>query len=138
MNWATIWAAVSAVFSVVTVGVAVWAMLRWRKQEELKVKLDFKKAIGNYAHCLTQLPVELSSPYVRRNHAIRCQELTDLLGVCNFAWLTTEGLVDSNKTVNECWNFIFNNHQRYMTGEIESTEIGMKCMGIMNERFIFP
>ncbi len=137
MQWSTIWACISAIFSVATVGVAVWAMFRWRKQDELRVKLDFKKAIGAYSYHLTQLPNKLNAAHVRSSYSQRCQELTDLLGACNFAWLTTEGLVEENETVAECWNFIFENHQKYLLGEIEATEIGMRCMGIMHEKFVF-
>lgn len=138
MQWSTIWACISAIFSVATVVVAIWAMFRWRKQDELRVKLDFKRAIGEYSYHLTQLPTDFSAPHVRNAFAERGQELTDLLGVCKFAWLTTEGLLENNKTVVECWNFIFENHKRYVIGEIDSSEIGMKCMEIMNERFVFP
>lgn len=135
--WATIWSAISAIFTAAAVGVAGWAMFRWRKQDELRVKLDFKKAVADYSFHLLQMPANMGNPFVRNQHTENGQELIALLGKCNFAWYMTEGMLDSNPQLVAHWNFIFENTQRYLSGEIPSSDIGPHCMGVMNTKFVF-
>jgi hypothetical protein len=135
--WANVWAATSAFASVLTLIVALWALLRWRKQDELRVKLDFKKAVGDYAFHLTQMPANMGNPFVRNQQTDNAQELISLLGVCNFAWYMTEGMLDSNHQLVAHWNFIYENTQSYLSGEIPSSELGPHCMGVMNTKFVF-
>ncbi|MEG7459393.1 hypothetical protein [Serratia marcescens] len=137
MDWSTYWAAVSAISTTGALMMAIWAMLRWKKQEELKVKLDFKYSIADYNYCLLQLPKDLSHMRDRIAHQEQCQKLVDLLANCYRRWLLTEGLLDGNELVFNSWNFIFNNHKKYLGGEIESSEIGTRCLIILNEKFVF-
>lgn len=135
--WATIWAAVSAIFTAAAVGVAGWAMFRWRKQDELKVKLAFKQAVSDYAYCLMSLPKMLNHDDVRIRHKDKVHRLVDLLNACNIAWLSTEGLLEKDKTVAESWEFIFENHKFYLAGKLDRDILGANCMGILSEKFVF-
>lgn len=133
--WPTIWAAISAVFTAATAGIACWALFRWKKQEELKAKFAFKKAIGDYAYQLIQLPPVLFIQDMQKN-AEKCQKLTDLLAVCNYAWFMTEGLI-TNKKVIQYWELLVGNHQKYLAGKMSSEDLGAACMGILHEEFVF-
>lgn len=135
--WATIWAAVSAIFTAAAVGVAGWAMFRWRKQDELKVKLAFKQAVSDYAYCLMSLPMILNNGYERVKHRETAEKLVDLLNACNIAWLSTEGLLDKEIEVAKCWEFIFENHKHYLSGSLDRDTLGANCMGILSEKFVF-
>lgn len=134
-HWANIWAAVSAIFTAMAAGVACWALFRWRKQDELKAKFAFKKAIGDYAYQLIQLPPVLFIQDMHKNTE-HCQKLTDSLAACNYAWLMTEGII-TNEKVKFSWELLFNNHQKYLAGKISSDDLGAACMTILKEKFVF-
>lgn len=135
--WATIWAAISALFSMVAVGVAIWALLRWKKQDELKVKQNFKNAIADYAYCLMKLPESLEFEYQRVEYKEKIKELDSKFRACDYAWFATEGLLENNLSVNFFWKQIFDNHEHYLCGSLCSDEIGRYCMGILAEKFVF-
>ncbi|MEG5565813.1 hypothetical protein UXQ08_20100 [Enterobacter ludwigii] len=135
MEWQTFWSGVSAIFTAITAVIAAWAIFRWKKQDELKVKLEFKKAVGDYAYQLTQMP-EIMFIHELQKYDADCKKLRDLLGICSYAWFNTEGLI-TNPVVNECWGIIYNNTNKYLNGKLHSEELGVACMGIANEKFVF-
>ncbi|KLR40051.1 hypothetical protein [Enterobacter hormaechei] len=137
MNWNLIWSAVSAIFTCLTALVAIWAMFRWRKQEELKVKLSFKLAIASYSYQLTQMPEALVGPALRSEQVSNARKLSELLSACNNAWFACEGLLDDNKDVKSFWEYIFDNNKKYLNGEIDSKSLGAACMGIVHTKFVF-
>ncbi len=47
--WGTVWSAVSALGSIVTVTLGFWAMNVWRRQEALKAKMALKMAVADYS-----------------------------------------------------------------------------------------
>lgn len=137
MTWPTFWSAVSAIFTAITALIAFFAMYRWRKQDELKAKLEFKKAISRYSYLLTQLPQQLNQPHLRQAYAQQGQALIDALSVCDHAWLVSEGLMEGNKTVKDSWEYILDNNKNYINGTLHSSELGVRCMGILHEKFVF-
>lgn len=137
MEWTTIWSAASAIATAVAAFIAVWAMFRWRKQEELKVKLSFKLAIASYSYQLTQMPEMLVGPALRSEQTNNAKKLSELLSACNNAWFACEGLLDDNKEVKSCWEYIFENNKKYLNGEIDSKSLGASCMGIVHKKFVF-
>ncbi|MEG6130887.1 hypothetical protein [Enterobacter kobei] len=136
-SWANIWAAMSAISTTLTVIVAWRAMLRWRKQDELKVKMAFKQAVADYSYCLMHLPTQLQSPVRRVEYMDKCKELVDRLSVCHNAWLLTEGLMAKETDIVEAWEFIFTNHKNYLSGALSSLVLGAHCTTILNKRFVF-
>ncbi|GLH24114.1 TPA: hypothetical protein QCI16_003079 [Enterobacter ludwigii] len=135
--WANIWAAVSALATVATFVVALLAMNRWSKQDELKVKLEFKLAVSAYAYCLVSLPGKLSPKSVKIANEDMSDELTDLLAKATHAWFATEGLLDSNKPVSDAWEYICYNHKFFVSGICDSNGIHENCSIIMGEKFVF-
>ena len=123
--WATIWSAISAIFTAAAVGVAAWAIFRWKKQDELRVKLDFKKSVTQYAYALT--------------HTSKTQkdELRSLYGKCTFDWMACEGLLKSNEVVFENWKGLVKKHMDYMDGEPVAKELMLHCTAIMDAKFVF-
>lgn len=136
-HWANVWASISAIFTMMAVIVAGWALFRWKKQDELKVKLTFKIAVSDYAYCLMHLPLMLDNESVRVRHNEKVNKLVDLLSACNIAWITTENLLKKDKKVVESWNFIFENHKNYLAGKIDRDQLGFYCMGILQKKFVF-
>ncbi|MHA1063432.1 hypothetical protein ACR9GP_05920 [Enterobacter ludwigii] len=135
--WAIIWAAISAVFTATTAGVACWALFRWRKQDELKAKLAFKHAVCNYAYALAQLPETIQDTHPKSHLSKQLADLTDLFSACSFAWFAAEGLMDKNVKVKTAWDFMIDNHRRYLDGQLEANRIGECCAKILREKFIF-
>ena len=131
--WATIWAAISAIFTAATVGIAFCAMKEWKKQEQFKAKVNFKSAVAKYAYCLVALPSHLSPPGTTRDNPAKIDELTDLLAEAAFAWFSLEGSLVDNKHVTESWLFINDNHIRYVDGEISYHEIHTHCANIVTK-----
>ncbi|HCL6004049.1 hypothetical protein N5D10_11130 [Citrobacter freundii] len=135
-QWATIWAAVSAVFSMVTVGVAIWAMFRWRKQDELKAKLAFKAEIAKYRHYLRVLSSEHSKKYDgHEGNAERLILLENAFHDCQKAWVLTEGIIDG--PVAKHWQSIALNHYKFFKGEVHTLELIDSCELILKEKFVF-
>lgn len=138
-SWANIWAAISAIFTALAVIVAGWAMLRWRKQEELKVKLAFKQAIANYSYRLMLLPTMLQQPNSSKHNPNldKYKELIDCLSACHNAWLLAEGLMEKDSEIVDAWEFIFENHKEYLCGRISSLVLGAHCTTILEKKFVF-
>lgn len=137
MEWSTFWSALSALATLAALVVAFWAMLRWRKQDELKAKMAFKTSVSDYLNALLMLPEFIVDGHVRSSYKLEIKSLIESLAACHRAWLITEGLLQSNANVNDCWNKIFENHKHYISGNISSSVLGAYCMGILHERFIF-
>lgn len=137
MSWSTVWAAVSAISTALTALIALLAIYRWRKQDELKAKLEFKKAVSVYAWRLTQLPELLEQHLIVQAYAREVQALHDALSACHNAWLVSEGLMEVNKEVTTGWKYIFENNNLYVGGKMHSSELGIKAMNILHEKFVF-
>lgn len=137
MNWSTFWTAASAVFTFVTALIALWAVFRWKKQDELKAKLAFKSSIANYSYVLIQIPNRLDGPYVRKANASLCKELIDCYAASQNAWFITEGLLDSNVRVKSDWEIIMKHHSLFLNGNVDNSELGSACISILHERFVF-
>ena len=135
--WQTIWAGVSAIFSVFAVGVAVWALIRWKKQDELKAKMAFKKAISDYSWCLAGMPevLKLKGIVILPNKPV--DDLNHFFYACMNTWQLTEGLLCKNKKVYESWLSISENHNNYMSGNFRGNDILEKCRVILDEKFVF-
>lgn len=143
-HWANVWAAISAIFTALAVVVAGWAMMRWRKQEELKAKMSFKQAIADYVYVLVQLPDFLGNSPEALTQGIRTPNLTEnietlkvRLRACHFAWIALEGLLEKDKVINENWHFIYDNHANYIFGKIKSRDLGNRALEILDHKFIF-
>ncbi|WP_336284201.1 hypothetical protein [Citrobacter arsenatis] len=135
--WPTFWAALSAVATLATFGVAVVAMFRWRKQDELKAKLAFKQALCNYGYCLVKLPEKLDSEELRVINDNNTDELVEHLAACTMAWYALEGLMEKNNKISGAWDFIYHNTMRYCNGEISHHDLCDNCETILLEKFIF-
>ena len=135
--WATIWSAVSAIFTAAAVGVAGWAMLRWRKQDELKVKQDFRNAIHKLCDAMAQMPHSFENQKLIVEYSDKLDEITTLYIACSHAWLGTEGLLEKNKVVAENWKKIGPGYTAYMQGEEPADIVLGLCRKIMGAKFIF-
>lgn len=142
-HWSNVWAAVSAIFTVLTAIIAGWALFQWSRQEKLKAKQEFKKTVCHYAYALAQMPPawtqtpenpELEDPTVVKKR----DELNILFSKCTYAWFLSEGLFSKNRVVKENWNLIVTTHTTYMKGKpVEEHDIMEACMKIIKNRFIF-
>ena len=128
MDWTVFWSAASAVFTGLTALIAVLAIFIWRKQDELKAKLNFKMAVANYSFQLTQMPEKLDQPNIRHTQVDNCQQLTRLLSACNNAWMICEGLLDKNDNVRDSWVYIFDNNKNYFKGELTKHALSPSTM----------
>lgn len=137
MGWSTFWSAASAIATAVAALIAVWAMFRWKKQDELKVKMAFKLAIADYKYLLLQMPPQLNSDDLRNKHSNEKKELNGLLSACNTAFIITEGLLLPNDLVVTSWRNILETHRHYLQGTRKSEELIMYCDAILRQKFIF-
>lgn len=134
--WTNIWAAISALATVATFCVAFLAMKRWSKQDELKAKLAFKQAVGDYAFQMIKMPEILFTKDLAKYEDER-KELMLLFHACLHAWLMTEGLLDSNKVVTACWEHFDSAHNAYLSGKKSNEQLYKYCEDILNEPFVF-
>ena len=136
-SWANIWASISSLFTALGVIVALRVMQRWRNQEELKAKMVFKQAIADYSYCLMHLPTTLQLNNISSKQIDKCNELVDRLSVCHNAWLLSEGLMQKDRDVSDAWGGIFENHKKYLKGELSSLVLGAHCTTILEKKFVF-
>lgn len=135
--WTTIWAAVSAMFSMVTVAVAVWAIVRWKKQDELKAKMDFKIAIAEFmVFALSLHNVDVRNPKTVKEGE-KIISVSDAFMRCRKAWWMLEGLLDDNNEVKHAWDFLSENTSRFLGGVVAETEITNHCKAILVNKFVF-
>jgi hypothetical protein len=134
-HWANVWAAFSAMFTVLAVIVAGWAMFRWRKQDELKAKQAFKVAIADYAFAIA--PIALAQKDGKSIDKELKVEYRNKFFAAHHAWLLCEGLLDKNKYIKECWDFIEENHKHLMSEDLSAEILGAHCMGILKTHFLF-
>ena len=136
-SWANKWAAASAISTALTAIVAGFALFRWSKQDELKAKMAFKKAISDYTWCLAGMPeiMQQQAYTMQPNNSV--DELNQYFYACMNAWHLTEGLLSNKKRVNESWLFISENHNHYLGGDCRGNDILEKCRVILIEKFVF-
>ena len=137
MEWTTIWSAASAIATAVAAFIAVWAMFRWKKQDELKVKMAFKLAIADYKYQVMKMPHQLDTEELQKNHSNERKKLNDQLSACHHAWLLTEDLLLSNDAVMYNLQQILNTHGPYLQGTRRSEELMIYCDAILTQKFIF-
>lgn len=136
-SWATIWAAVSAIFTVVAVGVAFRAMRVWRHQEALKAKMALKMAVAEYSNALSQLPVNLGSPAVRIEKRAELKELRHKLNVLINAFLICEHMLKAYPRVVDCCNSLKEKHKAYVRGKDNNIQAKDCCQLILSQQFVF-
>lgn len=136
-DWSTFWSAASAIATAVAAFIAVWAMFRWKKQDELKSKMAFKLAIADYKYLILQMPDQFNKEDLRNKYSNERKKLTDLLSACNHAWLVTEDLLLSNDLIVSNWRNIVNTHAHYLQGNRRSAELMIFCDAILSKKFIF-
>ncbi|MDM3314049.1 hypothetical protein [Citrobacter sp. Cb220] len=136
-HWANVWAAISAIFTALAVIVAWLAMLRWRKQDELRSKLEFKSAISRLAYNLSRLPEKIDNEHVRKRYENQLQELKQQMADCTYAWLASEGLIEKYPEVKKNWDELNANINKYFWGHIKSDQIGYNCAAILKFKFVY-
>lgn len=136
-HWSNLWAAISAIFTALAVIVAGWAMLRWRKQDELKAKLAFKKAVSDYVLRLITLPESVIGSK-RVEFITELKELDALFKACDIAWVLSEGLMENNAKIKDSWAAMRVNHVIFVNGgKVEKLSIELPGMVILGHRFVF-
>lgn len=135
--WATVWAAVSAVFTVATVGVAFWAMRVWRQQEALKAKMSLKMAVAEYANALSQLPVNLGSPNIRIEKRAELRELRIKLNAVINAFLICENMLEKYPRVMASCDSLPAMHKEYVRGTSNNIPAKYCCHLILSNHFVF-
>lgn len=135
--WATIWAAVSAILTAVTVGVALRAMHVWRQQEALKAKMALKMAVAEYANALSQLPLNFGSPALRIEKRAELRELRHKLNAIMSACLVCEHMLEKYPRVMSCCNSLKEIHKEYVRGTDNNIQAKYCCHLILSQQFVF-
>lgn len=137
-HWANVWASISAIFTALAVIVAGWAMFRWKKQDELKAKMEFKQAVADYVYALLKMPIHLgATPKDRAKHK---EEITDLINKfshCRNTLLYCEAALDKELDVLAHWKNIYDCHAPYLDGKKSSVDLVSAGDGILKTRFVF-
>ncbi|KKF38462.1 hypothetical protein [Hafnia alvei] len=135
--WATIWAAVSAIFTAATVGVAWWAMRVWRHQEALKAKMALKMAVAEYSNALSQLPANLGSARIRIDKRAELRELRYKLNAIMNAFLVCEHMLEKYPRVVSCCDSLKEIHKEYVRGRDNNIQAKYCCQLILSQQFVF-
>ncbi|MBT1771411.1 hypothetical protein KK000_04015 [Enterobacter hormaechei subsp. xiangfangensis] len=136
-SWANIWASISTIFTLLAVIVAGLALLRWKKQDELKAKMAFKQAIADYLYALLLLPDDLSDEKAYADYYDLRMSLISKFNQCRNTFLYCEGLLDKEIDVLAHWNNIYSHHSSFLKGEDGSTVLHNACDSILKIRFVF-
>lgn len=136
-HWANVWASISAIFTALAVVVAWWAMLRWRKQDELKAKMNFKTAIGEYlVSCVSFSVLNMHDANDDRIPDNR-EKAYDDYAACRHAWWMLEGLLDDDKEIKDAWDYINVNHTKFMNRQIKDEDLFSNCRIILRKKIVF-
>ncbi|ENT2032614.1 TPA: hypothetical protein ACWKRV_001442 [Escherichia coli] len=134
--WGTVWSAVSALGSIVTVTLGFWAMNVWRRQEALKAKMALKMAVADYSNALSQLPLSLSRN-VRIEKRAELRELSHKLNAINNAFLICEHMLEKYPRVNSGCRSLSVAHKEYIRMRDNSIQAKYICHNILSEQFVF-
>ncbi|ELJ9990404.1 hypothetical protein VBR58_000800 [Citrobacter freundii] len=136
-SWANIWAAITAISTASAVIVAAWAMLRWRKQDELKAKMAFKTAIAEYL--VNSVLLSISYKKDGNEEEIHDQITKTLADFkeCRHAWWMLEGLLDKDECIKRAWDILSENNNKFVCGEIDGDVIFSACRNILAKKFVF-
>ncbi|MEZ3498986.1 hypothetical protein [Pantoea sp. KPR_PJ] len=137
ISWSTFWSAASAIAPAAAAIIAVWAVFRWKKQDELKAKMAFKLSISDYKYLLLQSPGRLASEELRKEYKDNEIKRNNLLSGGNNVWIMTEDLLHANKTVVLYWTCILENHRLYLDGKLNAEGLIVFCDRILTLKFIF-
>ncbi|HGY5076917.1 TPA: hypothetical protein ACNV27_002104 [Citrobacter gillenii] len=133
--WVTIWTAISAIFTAGTACVAGCALSRWRKQDELKAKMVFKQSIADYSSSVAAIGLaRKNGKPVDREMMSECR---DRLIAASHAWLMCEDLLVNHETIKNAWDFIYKYHKSFLNGDCLDELIGVRCVEILEEKFVF-
>ncbi|ABP60918.1 hypothetical protein [Enterobacter sp. 638] len=130
--WTMIASAVSAIASVGTIGVAIYALNSWHKQEALKVQVNFKHAILDLKDTLLAMPQSWSyldinvarnlinlhpnmshQTHDRTNIFFKKNELMSAYDQAVKCWIMCDGLFE-NKGVNVKWKTFSSQYITYI------------------------
>ncbi len=137
MAWATFWTAVSALSTLATAAIAGFALFQWSRQEKLKVKMEFRKAISTFSDYLAQMPNSLADPNVLKGHGDKLDQLINHYIACAHAWLATEDLLADEELVAKNWDLVVERQSAYLDGKGTADEVNDACRDIMAAKFVF-
>lgn len=151
----------SLVVSVLTLALAYRALTSWKKQEELKVKQDFKASLFQLRSLLRYMPdrIEeyklqqgreiLSNPEVnfqigmhhekftqRRNYAKDFERVEEGMQKCLACWMATENLLSGTK-ISQLWEDISIAYEEYELGKGQKAELTKKIDTMLRQAFVF-
>lgn len=135
-HWANVWASISAIFTALAVIVAGLAMLRWRKQDELKAKMAFKLAISQYLVSVVKFQNVMENKLEDPDNEIRNKTISDFME-CRYAWWTLEDLLDGERDINQAWRYLTETHSYFIQGAIDLDTITRQCSVILSKKFVF-
>jgi hypothetical protein len=136
-SWANKWAAISAVFSMVAVCVAIWAMLRWKNQDKLKAKMALKMAVADYSNSLSQMPIHLSTSQLRIDRAPEIRSLRGEINAVKNALLICEDILNHKPNLVKNCRELLAQHNAYVRGNDSSVTLQYICKLILSEKFVF-
>ncbi|HED3095550.1 TPA: hypothetical protein R4045_001085 [Citrobacter freundii] len=136
-HWANVWASISAIFTTLAVAVAGWALIRWKKQDELKAKMVFKTAVYEYLIGVLSLPSDHNGLRSTGEVAKNLKETMEKFTACRHAWLMLEGLLENDKLIKASWDYLSENNGKFLSGEIGETLIIQSCSNIIGKKFVF-
>ncbi|MDC6111319.1 hypothetical protein [Serratia rubidaea] len=159
--WGMIAAWGSAFMSLITCGLACFALNTWKKQEQLKVKKDFKASLIQLRRLLIWLPgtidvatlmagrrliydskvtMQIGMDAGRFNHckdyAMNFQSLEDGMQKCWECWAATEDLL-SKTEIGELWRDTTSMYNEYTQGRSDKSLFIDKIDGIYKKKFVF-
>lgn len=153
--WSMLATAGGLLVSILTLYVATRAIHTWKKQEILKIKMDFKKSLMRLKTECNLLPeyvdvakisygqkfinADWNLTEIDKRAAIEAQRYNQFnqafLSCCD-SWVATERLFD-NSEVSKGWNDVVNGAQRFANAEISGREFQQIIHNLYSKNFVF-
>ncbi|BEN73202.1 hypothetical protein SMKC081_13470 [Serratia marcescens] len=147
--------AVSTTISLITLGIAWRAVDTWKKQEKLKIKMDFKKSLMalktacySYPDYLDKVKVVYGQKYVdscfeltrgdrdAANEARKFNQFNQVFLNCCDSWVATEHLFSKSK-ISEGWSNVIDMANKFSEGEVTGLELQRSVHELYSENFVF-
>ncbi|KZP80136.1 hypothetical protein A3460_05405 [Enterobacter roggenkampii] len=153
--WSMLVTAGGLLVSILTLYVATKAIHTWKKQEILKIKMDFKKSlmrlktecylfpeyvdVAKISYGQQFINADWNLTDIDRRAAIEAQRYNQFnqafLSCCD-SWVATERLFD-NSEVSKGWDDVVNGAQRFVHAEISSKEFQQIIHNLYSKNFVF-
>lgn len=133
--WSMVASSASAIAAAVAALFSYLAINSWKKQEKLKARQEFKKAVFHYLDISRRLP-HRAFPQDRQDQKEEFNAFRQAKNACAYAWTIAEGQIENPK-IHDLWERLNDAHHEYLVIRKNITDVQDIASEIIETNFIY-